>query len=83
MTAFLRRFLGSWIAAAGLAIVATIVAVALMAPYATPFDPDAQDIMLRLKPPGTDTGDGVHLLGLNLSFAFFSLCFKFMCSVPF
>lgn len=65
MTAFLRRFLGSWIAAAGLAIVATIVAVALMAPYATPFDPDAQDIMLRLKPPGTDTGDGVHLLGTD------------------
>jgi peptide/nickel transport system permease protein len=65
MIAFLRRFLRSWIAAAGLAIVATIVIVALMAPYATPFDPDAQDIMLRLKPPGTDTGDGVHLLGTD------------------
>lgn len=65
MTAFLRRFLRSWIAAAGLAIVATIVIVALIAPYATPFDPDAQDIMLRLKPPGTDTGDGVHLLGTD------------------
>lgn len=65
MTAFFRRFLRSWIAAAGLAIVATIVIVALVAPYATPFDPDAQDIMLRLKPPGTDTGDGVHLLGTD------------------
>lgn len=65
MTAFLRRFLRSWIAAAGLAIVATIVVVALVAPFATPFDPDAQDIMLRLKPPGTDTGDGVHLLGTD------------------
>lgn len=65
MIAFLRRFLRSWIAAAGLAIVATIVIVALVAPFATPFDPDAQDIMLRLKPPGTDTGDGVHLLGTD------------------
>ena len=65
MTVFLHRFLRSWIAAVGLAIVATIVIVALVSPYATPFDPDAQDIMLRLKPPGTDTGDGVHLLGTD------------------
>lgn len=64
-TAFLRRFVRSWIAAFGLAAIAVVAAVALLAPVIVPFDPDAQDIMLRLKPPGTDFGDGVHALGTD------------------
>ncbi|MBL0932895.1 MAG: ABC transporter permease, partial [Alphaproteobacteria bacterium] len=48
-----------------LATVATDVIVALRALYAKPVEPDATDCQVGLEPPGTDTGDGVHLLGTD------------------
>lgn len=63
MIAFLKRFLRSHLAALGLAIIAIVVFAALAGPWITPFDPDMQDILTRLKPPLFQGMDGMHLLG--------------------
>ena len=62
---FLRRYLASKIAAAGLFGVMLVIGLAVLAPLIVPFDPDAQDILLRLKPPGTVTEDGLYVLGTD------------------
>jgi peptide/nickel transport system permease protein len=42
-----------WLAAIGIVIILAAVTMALFAPYLAPHPPLKQDIMLRLKPPGT------------------------------
>ena len=57
----LRRFLHNKLAVLGAVILIIVVAVAVLAPLIAPHDPDTQDLLLRLKPPGTDD----HLLGTD------------------
>ncbi|MDP4256052.1 MAG: ABC transporter permease [Bacteroidota bacterium] len=40
-------------------------AVALLAPLLAPLDPDAQNLLARLKPPGTEAGGKLYLLGTD------------------
>ncbi|MBB3545332.1 ABC transporter permease [Rhizobium sp. BK399] len=65
MTAFLRRYVRSALAALGLAIVLLIVFLAVFGHWLMPFDPDAQEILQRLKPPLWSNGDGMHLFGTD------------------
>lgn len=65
MRRFLRKFLRSWLAAFGLAVVVLVVLAALTATWITPFDPAAQDILRRLMPPLSRSEDGFHLLGTD------------------
>jgi ABC-type dipeptide/oligopeptide/nickel transport system permease subunit len=57
-----RFFGGSWVAMVALGVIAGFVAVALLAPLLAPYDPNAQDIGARLRPPLS----GGHLLGTDL-----------------
>ncbi len=50
-------------ATAGLLICIVVVLAALIGAWFVPFDPAAQDIMQRLKPPLWHGPDGLHLLG--------------------
>ena len=64
--ALLRRLARRRIALFGLVVVAVVVLAALLAPLLTPFDPLAQDIAQRLKPPGWSAPDGrTHWLGTD------------------
>jgi peptide/nickel transport system permease protein len=64
--AFLRRLIRRRTAFVGLVFVAAVVLAALLAPVLTPFDPLAQDISQRLKPPGWTNADGrAHWLGTD------------------
>lgn len=45
------------------AMLAVFVVMALFAPLVAPFDPDAQNLLGRLKAPGTVVGDTLYLLG--------------------
>jgi peptide/nickel transport system permease protein len=50
----------------GAVVVALVIVTALAAPWISPFDPIAQDIGNRLKPPGwRDTAGAVHPLGTD------------------
>jgi peptide/nickel transport system permease protein len=40
-------------------------AVAVFAPLLAPFDPDAQNLLARLKPPGTEAGGKLYVLGTD------------------
>ncbi len=55
-----RAILADPSALAGLVIVLLLVLIAAAAPLLTPFDPNAQDLALRLAPPG-----GAHWLGTD------------------
>jgi len=57
---FARAFLAHKPALLGLAIVAAFALVALLAPLIAPYPPAAQDLALRLKPPGA-----AHWLGTD------------------
>ncbi|WP_112651909.1 ABC transporter permease [Rhizobium sp. GR12] len=65
MTIFLRRYLKSYLAALGLAIVLLVVFAALLSRWLMPFDPDAQDILQRLKAPLWTGSEGMHVLGTD------------------
>lgn len=65
MILFLRRYLDSRLAAFGLALVLIVVFAALFGQWLMPFDPDAQDILQRLKPPLWRGEEGVHLFGTD------------------
>jgi peptide/nickel transport system permease protein len=65
MRHLLARFMKSRPAALALAVVAIIVGAALFAAWIMPYDPAAQDIMERLKPPMSATEDGRHWLGTD------------------
>ena len=63
---FLRRLVRRRTALVGLVVVAAVVLAALLAPVLTPFDPLAQDISQRLKPPGWTNPEGrAHWLGTD------------------
>jgi peptide/nickel transport system permease protein len=64
--AFLRRLIRRRTALFGLAVFAAVVLAAILAPVLAPFDPVAQDIGQRLKPPGWTGADGrAHWLGTD------------------
>jgi len=65
MRQFLRRYSTSSLAVAGLAIVLVAVFAAVFGPWLVPFDPNAQDILQRLKPPMWQGAEGTHLLGTD------------------
>lgn len=65
MPPFLSRFCKSWLATAGLAILAVVVFAAVFGQVLSPFDPDSQNILQRLKPPMTEGRHGLHLLGTD------------------
>ncbi len=65
MSSFLKQFTESYLAATGLVIVFMVVIGALFGQWLIPFDPDAQNIMLRLKPPLFSGPTGLHLLGTD------------------
>ena len=46
-------------------ILAVFVLTAVFAPLAAPFDPDVQNLLARLKPPGTEAGGKLYLLGTD------------------
>ena len=53
-------------AAVSLALLAVLLAAAVFAPLLAPDDPNAQDLLLRLKPPAWQHGGtGAHLLGTD------------------
>lgn len=41
------------------------ILVAVFAPLVSPFDPDVQNLLARLKPPGTEIGGKLYLLGTD------------------
>ncbi|GAA4134140.1 ABC transporter permease [Aminobacter aganoensis] len=65
MILFLRRYLDSRLATFGLALVLIVVFAALFGHWLMPFDPEAQDIMQRLKPPLWRGEGGLHLFGTD------------------
>ncbi len=46
-------------------ILGIFTAVAVLAPLLAPFDPDVQNLLARLKPPGTEVGGKSYLLGTD------------------
>ncbi|HZZ93466.1 MAG TPA: nickel transporter permease [Usitatibacter sp.] len=54
------RLLRNPLAVAGLAVIVALVLVAAFAPWIAPYDPNAQDLAIRLLPPGH-----AHLLGTD------------------
>jgi peptide/nickel transport system permease protein len=65
MNPFIKRYLDSRLAVFGLALVLMVVFAALFGHWLMPFDPDAQDILQRLKPPFWRGEEGIHLLGTD------------------
>ncbi|MGK9051952.1 ABC transporter permease [Neorhizobium petrolearium] len=65
MMAFLKRYAASHLAAAGLVIVVVALFAALFGPWLVPYDPGAQDILQRLKPPLWQGSEGIHLFGTD------------------
>ncbi|WJR65824.1 ABC transporter permease [Neorhizobium sp. CSC1952] len=65
MMAFLKRYAASHLAAAGLVIVFVALFAALFGPWLVPYDPGAQDILQRLKPPLWQGSEGIHLFGTD------------------
>ena len=64
--ALVRRLARRRTALFGAIVVALVIATALAAPWLSPFDPVAQDIGHRLKPPGWgDPAGGLHPLGTD------------------
>jgi peptide/nickel transport system permease protein len=52
-------------AAPFVAILAGLCLVAILAPWIAPYDPDAQNLLGRLKPPGTEIRGHLYLLGTD------------------
>ncbi|KGD89181.1 MULTISPECIES: ABC transporter permease [Rhizobium/Agrobacterium group] len=65
MSAFLKRYLTSHLAAFGLAVLLVALFAALFGPWFVPYDPSAQDILQRLKPPLWQGSEGIHLFGTD------------------
>jgi len=65
MIQFFKRFTTSSLATIGLIVVLVMVFAAIFGPFIVPFDPNAQDIMQRLKPPMWQGSEGIHLLGTD------------------
>jgi peptide/nickel transport system permease protein len=65
MKQFLKRYSSSHLATAGLIIMLIAVVAAILGPWLVPFDPNAQDILQRLKPPMWQGSEGIHILGTD------------------
>jgi peptide/nickel transport system permease protein len=65
VTAFLKRYLASHLAAVGLALIMIALFVAIVGPWLVPYDPSSQEILQRLKPPLWRGSDGIHLFGTD------------------
>jgi peptide/nickel transport system permease protein len=65
MREFTKRFFASRLAALGLLILLFAFFAAIFGQWLAPFDPAAQDILSRLKPPMWSNGEGIHLLGTD------------------
>lgn len=65
MKHFLKRYTSSHLATVGLVIILVAVFAAIFGPWLVPFDPNAQDIMQRLKPPMWQGSEGIHILGTD------------------
>jgi peptide/nickel transport system permease protein len=62
----LRTLLRNKLAVAALVVLAILLIAAVFAPLIAPYDPNAQDLLLRLKPPAWQHGgSGTHLLGTD------------------
>ena len=61
----LRRMLGRSSGAIGLAILLIMVAMAVLAPLIAPYDPNAQSLLMRLKPPVFAGGTWKHIMGTD------------------
>ncbi|MFE1928862.1 ABC transporter permease [Streptomyces sp. NPDC059474] len=62
----LRALLRNKLAVLALAVLAVLLIAALFAPLVAPYDPNAQNLLLRLRPPAwQDGGSGAHLLGTD------------------
>ncbi|WP_435271620.1 ABC transporter permease [Streptomyces parvulus] len=65
-SAVLRALLRNKLAVVALAVLALLLFAALFAPLVAPYDPNAQNLLLRLRPPAwQDGGSGAHLLGTD------------------
>lgn len=65
MREFTKRFLASRLATFGLLILFLAFFAAIFGQWLVPFDPAAQDILSRLKPPMWSNGEGMHLFGTD------------------
>ena len=61
-----RAFVGHPLAVAGLAVVLLLALVAMLAPLIAPFPPAAQDLAIRLQPPGATHWLGTDELGRDI-----------------
>ncbi|MEU3361031.1 ABC transporter permease [Streptomyces albidoflavus] len=62
----LRALLRNRLAVLALAVLALLLVAALSAPLIAPYDPNTQDLLIRLRPPAwQDGGTGAHLLGTD------------------
>ncbi len=61
-----RRFRRNKLAMVGLAVVATLVVLALIQPFISPYDPYDQNLLNTLAPPGGDHLMGTDALGRDL-----------------
>lgn len=64
-TSLLRRLVGRSSGAIGLAILLIMVAMAVLAPVLVPHDPNAQNLLMRMKPPVFAGGTWKHILGTD------------------
>jgi len=65
MSDFLKRYMASHLATIGLAFLLIALFAALFGPWLVPYDPSAQDILQRLKPPLWQGSEGIHLFGTD------------------
>ncbi|MEU7376023.1 ABC transporter permease [Streptomyces albidoflavus] len=62
----LRALLRNKLAVLALAVLALLLVAALFAPLIAPYDPNTQDLLIRLRPPAwQDGGTRAHLLGTD------------------
>ncbi|MEU9382383.1 ABC transporter permease [Streptomyces sp. NPDC048279] len=62
----LRALLRNRLAVVALAVLALLLVAALFAPLIAPYDPNTQNLLLRLRPPAWQHGgSGAHLLGTD------------------
>ncbi|WP_399880920.1 ABC transporter permease [Streptomyces sp. BBFR51] len=62
----LRALLRNKLAVVALAVLVLLLVAALFAPLIAPYDPNTQNLLLRLRPPAwQDGGSGAHLLGTD------------------
>lgn len=66
LSRFVRRFRGNQLAVVGLVVLATFVALAVLAPVLAPYDPTVTDVPNRLQPPGAEHPMGTDQYGRDV-----------------